>query len=108
MVACVLACLNTAYILSCWLRSLQIHDGYCHTDHKILVILLKQGYMSRYVISDYHFGHANIIKYCDRPFSSPSEMDTLMLNQHFEVVSPDGVLIHLGDRDGHAGRTGDS
>lgn len=53
--------------------------------------------MSRYVVSDHHFGHANIIKYCDRPFSSPGDMDTTMLNRHFEVVSSDDVVIHLGD-----------
>jgi calcineurin-like phosphoesterase family protein len=53
--------------------------------------------MSRFVVSDHHFGHANIIEYCDRPFNSPGEMDTVMLNRHFEVVSTDDVVIHLGD-----------
>lgn len=53
--------------------------------------------MARYVISDHHFGHANIIEYCDRPFSSPGEMNTELLNRHYDTVSDDDLLIHLGD-----------
>jgi calcineurin-like phosphoesterase family protein len=53
--------------------------------------------MSRFVVSDHHFGHANIIKYCDRPFTSVGDMDTTLLNRHFETVEPDDVVIHLGD-----------
>ncbi len=53
--------------------------------------------MSRYVISDHHFGHSNIIKYCDRPFDSVEEMNNTLLDRHYETVEPDAVLIHLGD-----------
>ena len=53
--------------------------------------------MARYVISDHHFGHANIIGYTDRPFSSPGEMDGVLLDRHYETVDPDDTLIHLGD-----------
>lgn len=53
--------------------------------------------MTRYLISDHHFGHTNIIKYCDRPFSSPGEMDSTMLDRYYEIVDPDDTLIHLGD-----------
>lgn len=53
--------------------------------------------MARYVISDHHFGHANIIEYCDRPFSSPGEMDATLLDHHYETVDHDDTLIHLGD-----------
>jgi calcineurin-like phosphoesterase family protein len=53
--------------------------------------------MSRYVISDHHFGHNNIIEYCDRPFSSVGEMNNTLLDNHFETVGSDDVLIHLGD-----------
>ncbi|WP_053948568.1 metallophosphoesterase [Halolamina sediminis] len=53
--------------------------------------------MSRYLISDHHFGHANIIEYCDRPFDSPGAMDSAMLDAHYETVPPDAVLVHLGD-----------
>ncbi|MFC6872893.1 metallophosphoesterase [Halobellus marinus] len=53
--------------------------------------------MSRFVISDHHFGHANIIDYCDRPFSSPGEMDSVLLDRHYETVGADDLLVHLGD-----------
>jgi calcineurin-like phosphoesterase family protein len=53
--------------------------------------------MARYLISDHHFGHSNIIKYCDRPFTSVGEMDNAMLDHYYETVGPDDVLIHLGD-----------
>jgi calcineurin-like phosphoesterase family protein len=53
--------------------------------------------MARYLVSDHHFGHANIIEYCDRPYSSPGEMENALLDNHYETVSPDDVLIHFGD-----------
>ncbi|MBO4247359.1 metallophosphoesterase [Halomicrobium sp. IBSBa] len=53
--------------------------------------------MARYVISDHHFGHSNIIEYCDRPFTSVGEMDSALLDRHYETVDPDDLLVHLGD-----------
>jgi calcineurin-like phosphoesterase family protein len=53
--------------------------------------------MARYVVSDHHFGHANIIEYCDRPFSSVGDMDGALLDRHYETVGPDDLLVHLGD-----------
>ncbi|MEZ3118084.1 hypothetical protein RYH80_19385 [Halobaculum sp. MBLA0147] len=53
--------------------------------------------MSRYVVSDHHFGHANIIDYCDRPFTSVGEMNTVLTDRHFETVDPEDTVIHLGD-----------
>lgn len=53
--------------------------------------------MARYVISDHHFGHTNIIEYCDRPFSTVGEMDTTLLDRHYETIESDALLLHLGD-----------
>jgi calcineurin-like phosphoesterase family protein len=53
--------------------------------------------MPRYVVSDHHLGHANIIEYCDRPFSSVGEMDSALVERHFEVVDPSDQVLHLGD-----------
>ena len=53
--------------------------------------------MARYVISDHHFGHTNIIEYCDRTFSSVGQMNTELLDRHYETVDTDDLLVHLGD-----------
>ena len=53
--------------------------------------------MSVWFTSDTHFGHANIIKYCDRPYSSLSEMDENLVANWNKVVRPNDILYHLGD-----------
>lgn len=47
--------------------------------------------------SDHHFGHTNIIKYCNRPFKDADEMDKELINRWNEVVGPDDDVWHLGD-----------
>ena len=47
--------------------------------------------------ADQHYGHANIIRFCDRPFSSVEEMDRELIRRHNEVVGPDDTVIHAGD-----------
>lgn len=50
-----------------------------------------------FYISDTHFGHENIIRHCQRPFSSVEEMDRQMIeNWNSRVGSEDTVYI-LGD-----------
>ena len=44
-----------------------------------------------------HYGHANIIRYCNRPFTSVDEMDTEIIQRHNEIVKPKDVVIHAGD-----------
>lgn len=50
-----------------------------------------------WVTADHHFGHANIIKYCNRPFSSKDEMDATMVAVWNSMVSDEDLVIHLGD-----------
>jgi len=54
--------------------------------------------MSRvFFTSDSHFGHANVIGMCNRPFSSIREHDDALISNWNEVVQPDDVVFHLGD-----------
>jgi calcineurin-like phosphoesterase family protein len=47
--------------------------------------------------SDTHFNHANIIRYCSRPFSSVLEMNQEMISRWNAVVCPEDTVYHLGD-----------
>lgn len=50
-----------------------------------------------YSIADAHFGHANIIRHCSRPFASVEEMDTVLLENWRRRVSDDDTVYILGD-----------
>jgi len=47
--------------------------------------------------ADEHYGHSNIIKYCDRPFKDAEEMNETLIHNHNEVVSEGDTTIHAGD-----------
>jgi calcineurin-like phosphoesterase family protein len=47
--------------------------------------------------ADTHFGHANVIKYCARPFASADEMDAHVIAAWNAVVGRGDIVYHLGD-----------
>lgn len=47
--------------------------------------------------SDTHFGHANIINLCNRPFKDVNHMNNMLVENWNSVVSDDDTVFHLGD-----------
>lgn len=53
--------------------------------------------MNTWIISDTHFGHENIIGYCNRPFKDAAHMNHVMIDRWCERVMPEDLVYHLGD-----------
>lgn len=47
--------------------------------------------------ADEHYGHGNIIRFCNRPFGSVEEMTDELIRRHNEVVGANDTVIHAGD-----------
>lgn len=50
-----------------------------------------------WIISDTHFYHENIIKYCHRPFANAKQMNEYMVTKWNETVKDGDKVYHLGD-----------
>lgn len=50
-----------------------------------------------YYTADHHFGHSNIIRFCDRPFKNVIEMDETLINNWNNAVSDDDIVYILGN-----------
>ena len=69
-------------------------------DHTMLRGLFggtKGVYGKVFITSDHHFGHENIIRFCNRPFANGQEMDAAMISRWNSAVAQNDVVIHLGD-----------
>jgi calcineurin-like phosphoesterase family protein len=53
--------------------------------------------MTTWFTADTHFGHENIIKYCNRPFANVKAMDDLLILNWNSCVKPEDYIYHLGD-----------
>ena len=53
--------------------------------------------MAVFFISDTHFGDANVIRTCRRPFASVAEMDEALVSRWNACAGPNDTIYHLGD-----------
>lgn len=58
---------------------------------------MNKGKRMNWITADLHLGHANIIKYCNRPFTSVQEMDSVLIGNINKVVMPGDALWIVGD-----------
>jgi len=50
-----------------------------------------------YFTSDLHFGHKNVIRFCDRPYKDLDHMECMIINKFNETVGPEDTTYFLGD-----------
>ncbi|MDO8633785.1 MAG: 2'-5' RNA ligase family protein [archaeon] len=50
-----------------------------------------------WLISDLHFDHENIIRYCKRPFKNKEEMNKILLENWNNTVKDNDLVLFLGD-----------
>lgn len=53
--------------------------------------------MTIWVTSDTHFGHANIIKFCNRPYTNVNDMNDSIIHLWNSYIKPEDTVYHLGD-----------
>lgn len=53
--------------------------------------------MFDFITSDTHYGHLNIIKFCDRGYADVAEMNQALIDNYNAVVGPDDWVLHVGD-----------
>lgn len=53
--------------------------------------------LDQLITSDTHFGHNNVITYCNRPFKDSDHMDTVMVDNWNNIVDQNTKILHLGD-----------
>ena len=91
-----------------WITGDYSHSG--NRWQKTLALFRKQSGFERsdplpsdpsdiYLIADLHLGHANIIRYCSRPFmiSDVREMDHVLIKNWNYTISPANRVYYLGD-----------
>ena len=53
--------------------------------------------MTTWLTADEHYGHANILRYCERPFTDVDHMARELVERQNAVVGPNDDVIHVGD-----------
>lgn len=58
---------------------------------------LNKQFGNLFLSADPHFGHFNIIRFCNRPFASIQEMDDAIINNYNQDIGSNDLLIIVGD-----------
>jgi len=53
--------------------------------------------MTNWFTADSHFGHKNIIRHCNRPWKSVDKMNSDLIKNVNDLLSPGDTLYHIGD-----------
>ena len=53
--------------------------------------------MRIFFVADSHFGHANILRFCERPFNNTQEHDETLIENWNNTVGKNDFVYHLGD-----------
>jgi calcineurin-like phosphoesterase family protein len=60
-------------------------------------LLEKRTVLNIWFTADFHLGHKNIIRYCNRPFQTVEEMNQEILERLNSRVKANDILYFLGD-----------
>lgn len=58
---------------------------------------LKLDHQRIWFASDYHFCHANVIKYDNRPYKNVDEMNQALIDNWNHYITEDDIVFYLGD-----------
>src|SRR5579875_2204063 len=71
--------------------------GHSNERQRAIKINENQSMSSVWFTADFHFGHFNIIRYCNRPFANTQEMDEAICEHVNACAKPNDTLYFLGD-----------
>lgn len=77
-----------------WRKTLRL---YRQKNGMELLAPIKHSGKQIFFISDLHLDHANIIRYCARPFIDVNEMNRVLVNNWNSTVGPNDTVYFLGD-----------
>jgi calcineurin-like phosphoesterase family protein len=58
---------------------------------------LKLDHQNVWFASDYHFHHANVIKYDNRPFKDVDDMNEMLIDTWNHYIAKNDIVFYLGD-----------
>ena len=53
--------------------------------------------INTFVSADHHFGHANVLRLCNRPFDTVEQMDLVFIELWNSVIGQNDLVYYLGD-----------